>query len=82
MFITMSDGTRYEVPAECTVVRSADGGKIGTQAIARIAGTKAERQVCRAKRDSRKPGHREPRLQDSEMNRRMRIWMREARKTG
>jgi hypothetical protein len=83
MFITMSDGTRYEVPAECTVVRSADGGKIGTQAIGRIAGTvKAERQVCKAKRDTRKPTHRLPRLQDSEMNRRIRIWMREARKTG
>ena len=82
MFITMSDGTRYEVPAECLVSRSTDGKAIGTQQIRRIAGTKAERQVCKAKRDSRKPGHREPRLQDSEMNRRMRIWMREARKTG
>ncbi len=82
MFITMSDGTRYEVPAECQVVRSADGGKIGTPAIRQIAGTKAERQVCRAKRDTRKPSHRLPRLQDSEMNRRIRIWMREARKTG
>ena len=82
MYITMSDGTRYEVPAECQVVRSADGGKIGTPAIRQIAGTKAERQVCKAKRDTRKPSHRLPRLQDSEMNRRMRIWMREARKTG
>ena len=82
MFITMSDGTRYEVPTECQVVRSADGGKIGTPAIRQIAGTKAPKQVCKAKRDTRKPTHRLPRLQDSECNRRIRIWMREARKTG
>jgi|TARA_A100000172_G_scaffold49173_1_gene30774 hypothetical protein len=82
MFITMSDGTRYEVPAECQVVRSADGGKIGTPAIRQIAGTKAERQVCKAKRDTRKPSHRWPRLQESEMNRRIRVWQKTGRKDG
>ena len=82
MFITMSDGTRYEVPAECQVVRSADGGKIGTPAIRQIAGTKAEKQVCKAKRDTRKPTHRLPRLQNSEMNRRMILAIKADRKTG
>lgn len=82
MFITMSDGTRYEVPAECQVVRSADGGKIGTPAIRQIAGTKAEKQVCKAKRDTRKPTHRLPRLQNSEMNRRMIRAIKADRKTG
>lgn len=82
MFITMSDGTRYEVPAECQVVRSADGGKIGTPAIRQIAGTKAPKQVCKAKRDTRKPTHRLPRLQNSEMNRRMIRAIKADRKTG
>lgn len=82
MFITMSDGTRYEVPADCLVSRSTDGRAIGTQQIRRIAGTKAEKQVCKAKRDTRKPTHRLPRLQNSEMNRRMIRAIKADRKTG
>lgn len=82
MFITMSDGTRYEVPADCLVSRSTDGRAIGTQQIRRIAGTKAEKQVCKAKRDTRKPTHRLPRLQNSEMNRRMILAIKADRKTG
>ena len=82
MFITMSDGTRYEVPADCLVSRSTDGRAIGTQQIRQIAGTKAERLVCKAKRDTRKPSHRLPRLQESEMNRRIRIWQKTGRKKG
>lgn len=77
MFITMSDGTRYEVPETCLVLRA--DGNIVTPQIKRIAGTKAERQTVGTRRDTRKPTHRLPRLQDSEMNRRMREAVRAER---
>ncbi len=80
MQIFMSDGTPIEVPETCLVLR-ADGNTVTPQ-IRRIAGTRAERQVMALRRDTAKPSHRLPRLQRSEINRRMEKAIREDRQKG
>ena len=77
MFYTMSDGSQVAISKDARVLTAnrPDVRKYRND-------RKVEGQTIKAKRDSVKPGHRLPRLQTSEANRRIKTWQKSGRVQG